>query len=71
MWTTSEVIYTDGAFEVDKTYIKTGNFLDVWASGNNLGAYASKLNASRSNVLYGRSNTVQPSALTCQYYIKF
>ena len=56
--------------------MESGN--SVWRSGLNLVGNSLNipldslyLDASKSNVIYGKSNTVQPSALTMRYIIKY
>ena len=66
-----DIDYTNGAFIRDRDYHKINSFLDVWSSGTNFGAYAAKLDANKSNPIYGSSNTVQPSALLAKYCIKY
>lgn len=42
-----------------------------WGSASGQNVANLNFDASKSNSIYGRSNSVQPSAVTCRYYIKF
>lgn len=72
----SGVAFISGAFDA---YGCSGNgCLDVWASGTSksvtqsgAGDISFSIDASKSSSIYGNSNTVQPSALTMRYIIKY
>ena len=55
----------DGAMSKDEKY-SAGN-----GGGDYRDYYAAKFDASKSNAIYGNSDTVQPPALTMMYYIKY
>lgn len=55
----------DGAMSKDKEY-SAGN-----GGGNNRPYYSAKFDASKSDAIYGSSDTVQPPALTMRYFIKY
>lgn len=48
-----------------------GEYQSSSGTGTKQTLISSLFDASRSNDIYGKSNTVQPSALTSRFYIKF
>lgn len=65
--------YTNtGAFYMPEGSINGAKVINA-ATGDNGGYYGYFLqfDASRSNAIYGNSDTVQPPALTMQYLIKY
>lgn len=56
----------NGAFKVKQT-----GYIDSGSSSNNYYSVAQSFDASRSSAIYGKSDTVQPPALTVNYVIKY
>ena len=68
--TISDEEYCNGAFYTPTPYSTAGGNFGA-GSGSDTYAKQLYLDASRSNAIYGASNTVQPPALTMRYIIKY
>lgn len=58
--------YSNGAFYGEQIYARYGGY---YTSGDGTSTFNHKFDASRSNAIYGNSNTVQPQTIKVLYYI--